>query len=113
MSRIAPVVAVRGNVDTVGRVSELPDEVRVSREGVDIYMTHVGDKPALWLPRLPDPNPQVAICGHSHMALLERLGGVLFLNPGAAGTRPRFGRPLTAALLTVVGGEATAEVFEL
>src|SRR5215210_8767158 len=113
LTRIAPVLAVRGNVDTSGRASELPEVVRVTREGVDIYMTHIGGKPALWLPRLPDPKPRVAICGHSHIALLEQQGGVLFLNPGAAGTRPRFSQPLTAAVLTVVDGEPEAEVFNL
>jgi len=113
LSRIAPVMAVRGNVDTYGKASELPDEERIIREGVDIYMTHIGGKPELWLPKLPDPKPQVALCGHSHIALLEELGGVLFLNPGAAGTKPRFGRPLMAALLTVQDGSASAEIFDL
>ena len=112
LSSIAEVVAVRGNVDDIGTLAELPEEVRKTWEGVDIYMTHIGGKPEGWIRALPDPKPQVAICGHSHVALLEELGGVLFLNPGSAGTRPRFGGTLGAALLKVEKGKATAELID-
>jgi predicted phosphodiesterase len=104
---------VRGNIDDVGELEHLPEDARFTKEGVDIYMTHIGAKPQLWLPRLPRPRPHVAICGHSHVSLLERSGGVLFLNPGAAGTVPRFGAPLSAAILTLREGVASAEVFNL
>lgn len=106
LSEVAPVYAVRGNVDVMGMLSELPDDFRRVIEGVDLYMTHVGGKPEYWLSRLPDPTPQVAICGHSHIPLIERRNGVLFVNPGSAGTRPRFGGPLSFALLRVEAGAA-------
>jgi putative phosphoesterase len=113
LEEIAPVVAVRGNIDTNGEVARLPLEARLVKEGTDIYMTHIGGKPLMWLSSLPDPKPDVAICGHSHMALLERASGVLFLNPGAAGTQPRFGQPLSAAILTLADGSASAEIVTL
>ena len=113
LQAIAPTLAVRGNIDTGGVVAGLPGEVRFTEEGVDVYMTHIGGKPNFWLPRLPAPAPAVAICGHSHVPLLQSLGGILFLNPGAAGTRPRFGRDLTAALLRLEAGEAKAEIITL
>ncbi len=113
LEAVAPTEAVKGNIDTRGVAAQLPEEIRVTLAGVDVYMTHVGGKPAQWLPRLPVPRPAVAICGHSHIALLQELGGVLLLNPGAAGTRPRFGRPLTAALLRLEAGRATAEILTL
>jgi predicted phosphodiesterase len=94
-------------------VAGLPEEVRFTAEGVEFYMTHIGGKPVDWLPLVPEPRPAVAICGHSHIPLLQELGGVLFLNPGAAGTRPRFGRELTAALLHVEAGKARAEIITL
>jgi uncharacterized protein len=113
LQEVAPVTAVRGNVDRSGYVATLPVEVHQEIDGVRVYMTHIGGKPHVWLPRLPLPGPGVAICGHSHIALLESAGGVLFLNPGAAGTKPRFNRPLTAALLTLDNGSAQAEIVEL
>jgi putative phosphoesterase len=50
LEKIAPVVAVRGNIDTNGEVARLPLEARLSKEGVDVYMTYMGGKPPSWLP---------------------------------------------------------------
>jgi uncharacterized protein len=113
LSTVAQVLAVRGNVDRSGPVSDLPLEVRLEIAGVDVYMIHIGHVPHVWLPQLPAPRPAVAICGHSHMALVERAGGVLFVNPGAAGTGRRFGRPQTLAILRLAGGQAEADIIEL
>jgi uncharacterized protein len=113
LGAIAPVQAVRGNVDTRGESARLPEEVALEVEGIRVYMTHIGGKPRLWLPRLPQPRPVVAICGHSHVALVERLEGVLFVNPGSAGTKPRFGGGLSLALLRVSGGHVEAEIVTL
>ena len=113
LRQVAPVTAVCGNVDVEGRVALLPGEVQLEVEGVRIYITHVGGKPGDWLKRLPQPLPQVAICGHSHKAFIERAGDTLFLNPGAAGVRPRFGVPLSAALLRLEAGRAEAEPITL
>src|SRR5438309_4967489 len=113
LSRVARVQAVCGNVDVQGNVALLPGELRLEIEGVRIYMTHIGGKPQAWLPKLSNPKPDVAICGHSHIPLLERLGSTLFLNPGAAGVQRRFNIPLSAALLKVAGGEVEAELVIL
>ena len=112
LSSICDVVAVRGNVDDVGELASLPEQIRYTYEGIDIYMTHIGGKPEAWSRTLPQPKPQVAICGHSHVALLEELDGVLFLNPGSAGTRPRFGGTLSAAILKIENGKAVAEIVD-
>jgi putative phosphoesterase len=113
LSGIAKVIAVRGNVDKFGPVAQLPNEVRMRLEDVDIYMTHIGGRPGVWLPRLKDPKPKIAVCGHSHVPLLEEMGGVLFLNPGAGGTQARFGRAQTVALLHLSNGAAEAEIITL
>lgn len=113
LAEVAPVRAVRGNVDVWGRVSDLPDDFRRILGGVDVYMTHVGGKPDYWLPRLPEPKPQVAICGHSHTPIIQEEGGVLFVNPGSAGTQPRFGGPLSFALLHIRDGVADAQLVTL
>ncbi|HEY0072077.1 MAG TPA: metallophosphoesterase family protein [Chloroflexia bacterium] len=113
LQEVAPTLAVKGNIDIRGATARLPEEVRFTVEGVDVYMTHIGGKPEQWLPRLPVPRPGVAICGHSHIALLKEHEGVLFLNPGAAGTRRRFGGGLAAALLRLEAGQPKAEILTL
>lgn len=116
LEQIAPVLAVRGNVDAgtpLGR--RYPEAQRLEREGVRIYMTHIGGSPADLIRALPEEaaqRPDVYIFGHSHVALLETVEGVLFLNPGAAG-RPRFGGGLSVALLTVEAGRASARIVPL
>jgi len=112
LSLIAEVIAVRGNVDYAGRLAALPEVMRKTYEGIDIYMTHIGGKPQVWRNTLPEPKPAVAICGHSHVALLEEHDGILFLNPGSAGTRPRFGGTLSAAILRIKNGKVTAEITD-
>lgn len=113
LTEVAPVLAVRGNVDDEGEMAQLPEEISITQEGTAIYMTHIGARPAEWLKGLPMPLPRVAICGHSHTPLLEEAGGVLFLNPGSAGTRPRFGGGLSAALLYIGGESPRAEIITL
>ncbi|MDQ6695786.1 MAG: metallophosphatase family protein [Chloroflexota bacterium] len=113
LEQVAPVTAVRGNIDVSGPSAKLPMQVELEVEGTRIYMTHIGGKPDSWLRLLPTPKPHVAICGHSHAALRRQLDGVLFLNPGAAGKRPRFGRPLTFALLRLDSTGASAEIITL
>jgi uncharacterized protein len=107
------VTAVRGNIDTRGMVADLPREVQLEIGGAKVYMTHIGGKPGAWLRSLKTPLPAVAICGHSHIALNEEYEGVLFLNPGAAGTQARFGRPQTVVIMEIAGGRVNAEIYEL
>jgi uncharacterized protein len=113
LEEIAPVLAVRGNVDVAGEVGDLPEEIEATLGGVRVYMTHVGMQPRAWASRLSTPPPDVIVYGHSHVALCERVGPTLFLNPGSAGTRPRFGGGLSAALLRIEGGAAEAEIVVL
>jgi putative phosphoesterase len=113
LETLAPVRAVRGNVDLLGEVGDLPLEIDTIFAGVRVYMAHVGRPPKAWAARLALPPPDVVIYGHSHIALCERVGKTLFLNPGAAGTRPRFGGGLSAALLRIEGSKAEAEIIIL
>jgi uncharacterized protein len=116
LEQVAPVVAVHGNSDA-GTVlaRQYPAAQWLEREGVKIYVTHVGGNPQVIAPVLPaDPaqRPDVYIFGHSHIALLERVDGVLFLNPGAAGY-PRFGGGLSVAILSLSRGVAEAQILPL
>src|ERR1700679_260745 len=108
LREIAPVTAIRGNVDVAGRCAELPATDVVELGGRLFYLVHsVRDL---------DINPRVAgvavvVSGHSHEALVEVRDGVLFFNPGSAGPR-RFSKPVTVGFLTVEDG-VEASVLEL
>ncbi|MDA9463282.1 metallophosphoesterase family protein [Bradyrhizobium sp. CCBAU 53415] len=97
LRRIAPVSAVRGNVDTGDWARNYRDTETVRLGRLDLYILHdlneLGSKPA--------PNGVAAvICGHSHRASVKSIDGVLYLNPGSAGPR-RFRLPITLATLDV------------
>jgi len=97
LRRLAPVVAVRGNIDTGRWAAELP-ETAVAQAGLDlIYVLH--DVKQL------DLNPQAAqmamvVSGHSHKPSRQEQDGVLYVNPGSAGPR-RFHLPVTVARVHV------------
>lgn len=113
LATIAPVTAIHGNVDAgapLGR--SYPASRQVVLAGVRVYLNHFGGRPAELARALPTPRPDVYIFGHSHVALLETVDGVLFLNPGAAG-RPRFGGGVSVALLDIVDGRASARIVRL
>jgi putative phosphoesterase len=95
LKEIAPVVAVRGNVDTESWASALPETEVVTTGAATIYVLH--DVHAL------DLNPAAAgfhivVSGHSHKPARTESGGVLYINPGSAGPR-RFQLPVTIARL--------------
>lgn len=92
LEKIAPVVAVYGNVDGREVRMRVPEHQRFELDGLDFWMTHIGGRPGRYDPAIRDElstrPPDVFICGHSHILRVERddkLGGMLFINPGAAG----------------------------
>jgi hypothetical protein len=106
LRRMAPVVAVRGNVDKGGWARALPWSESVELDGHTIYVLHI-------LEDLPVPDGISAVVyGHSHKPSIEDRGGVLYLNPGSAGPR-RFRLPVSVARLSVVDGRLTARIIEL
>jgi hypothetical protein len=96
LRQIAPVVAVRGNVDTESWARrELPETAVAQAGDISIYVLH--DVHAL------DLNPaksgfHIVVSGHSHKYLQTEKDGVLYINPGSAGPR-RFTLPITLARL--------------
>ena len=97
LRRIAPVTAIRGNVDSGDRAREYADTKLVSLAGKSIYILH--DLKTLQAD--PGAAVDVIVSGHSHVPKIETVGGVLYLNPGSAGRR-RFKLPVTVATLEVV-----------
>jgi putative phosphoesterase len=108
LREIAPVTAIRGNVDVDGPCAELPATDVVELGDRLFYLVHsVHDL---------DINPAVAgvtvvVSGHSHKASVEVWDGVIYFNPGSAGPR-RFSLPVTVGFVTVEDG-VEASVWEL
>jgi uncharacterized protein len=97
LEKIAPVTAIRGNIDREGPCSELPETEVVELEGRYIYMLH--DIKTLHL----DPAAgrfAVVLYGHTHVPTFYKKKGVLYFNPGSCGPR-RFELPVTLGLLTI------------
>jgi putative phosphoesterase len=97
LRQLAPVVAVRGNIDTAPWASELPATAIAAAGPVNIYVLHNIEELDL------DPvaaGIQVVVSGHSHQPKSVEKSGVLYINPGSAGPR-RFRLPVTVARLDV------------
>jgi len=108
LREIAPVTAIRGNVDVAGACAKLPASDVVEWGGRLFYLVHsVHDL---------DINPVAAgvamvVSGHSHKASVQVRDGVIYFNPGSAGPR-RFSLPVTVGFVTVEDG-VEASVMEL
>jgi putative phosphoesterase len=92
---LAPVVAVRGNVDKGAWASRLPSTAVTEAGSARIYVIH--DIAQLDL----DPAAaqfNVVVSGHTHNLGQTERDGVMYLNPGSAGPR-RFQLPITVARL--------------
>jgi putative phosphoesterase len=97
LRELAPVVAVRGNVDTGAWSLNLPETAVAEGSSANIYILH--DRKALGL----DPAAagfQIVVSGHSHKPYRSERQGVLYINPGSAGPR-RFRLPITVARLNL------------
>jgi uncharacterized protein len=109
LREIAPVTAIRGNVDVSGSCGELPETEMVKLDGVVFYLVHS----IHWLDLDPlAAGVHVVVSGHSHKPSIEKKNGVLYLNPGSAGPR-RFSLPVSVSLVTVHGSDVEARIEDL
>jgi putative phosphoesterase len=95
LNSIAPVVAVRGNIDRGDWALALPETAVLDAGPVRIYMLH--DLHQLGI----DPAAEgfsIVVSGHSHKPGRTERSGVVYINPGSAGPR-RFRLPVTLARL--------------
>ena len=109
LEEIAPVSAIRGNVDREPWAKKFPETDVVELAGVHIYVIH--DLKAL------DLNPRAAgftavISGHSHQPRQEIKDGVLYFNPGSAGPR-RFRLPVSVGRLEIIDGKVSGRIIQL
>lgn len=97
LSEIAPVSAIRGNIDTAGPCAQLPATEVVTLADIDFYLLHnIHDL---------DLDPAAAgfaavLFGHSHKPEIRRHKGVLYFNPGSCGPR-RFQLPITCGQIEI------------
>jgi uncharacterized protein len=109
LSTVAPVIAVRGNIDKAAWSRKLSETQVLELGGVCIYVLHD-------LAKL-DLKPKAAgfavvVSGHSHTPKQETRDGVLYFNPGSAGPR-RFNLPVSVGRLIVEAGEVRGELLQL
>ena len=109
LAELAPVIAVRGNVDRGGWAQELPSAVAVEVGGLLFYLLH--DAKAL------DLKPEAAgiaavISGHTHLPAQQKRNRVLYFNPGSAGPR-RFSLPVSLGRLVLSGSTVRGELITL
>jgi uncharacterized protein len=109
LGEIAPVTAIRGNVDKAPWADSLRETEVIEVDAVTIYMLHDLRK----LDLKPEAAGfSVVIYGHSHKPKREEKNGVLYFNPGSAGPR-RFNLPVSAGKVTIIGGELSTELITL
>ncbi|MCQ4294397.1 metallophosphatase family protein [Pseudomonas stutzeri] len=106
---IAPLEAIRGNIDTADWARELPERLDLRIGGLTLHVLH--DLKLLDIDPLA-AGIDVVIAGHSHKPKVERRDGVLYINPGSAGPR-RFSLPISLALLELNDGDAQVELISL
>ena len=109
LAAIAPLTAIRGNIDRTGPCAQLPATEAIELGGHLLYLVHSIDE--------LDLNPTAAgiravIYGHSHKPKIETKNEVLYLNPGSAGPR-RFSLPITLAYLQLDPDFVSADLYPL
>lgn len=92
LEQIAPLTGVYGNIDGQDIRSVYPLHQRFTKEGVDVWMTHIGGNPGRYaLPikkSLEENPPDLFVCGHTHILKIARetkKDRMIYMNPGAAG----------------------------
>jgi uncharacterized protein len=109
LNEIAPVTAVRGNVDRGAWARRIPQMNVLEVSGRSIYVLHI-------LGEL-DLKPEAAgfaavIFGHSHMPKQETKNGVLYFNPGSAGPK-RFNFPVSVGKLALCHGQIESQILPI
>jgi putative phosphoesterase len=109
LEEIAPIRAVRGNMDMGQWADQLPRKGTVKINHKGLYVIH----DVYHLDINPEINTyHVVIYGHTHRPLVEKQDGILYVNPGSA-VQPRHGYPPSVALLEIKGDAINARLIDL
>lgn len=115
-----PFRAVHGNIDDKDIQLRYPEDLFFECEGLSVWITHIGGAPPKYNPRikkmLKSSVPNIFVCGHSHILRVAKdpaYGGMLYLNPGAAGQQG-FHHIRTLLRFDIAAGQVSnMEVIEL
>ncbi|MBN1466229.1 metallophosphoesterase family protein [candidate division KSB1 bacterium] len=107
LQRLAPVYAIRGNMDGPPLNKSLPERLDFQLYGYTFAITHIPG------PVLTDEHPTIQINGHTHRACVERKGLSLLINPGSASRPLGSSRASVALLVLSLSAEARAEIIYL
>jgi len=106
LAALAPLHAVRGNIDT--RANQLPDLLTIELVGGErrlrLLLVHI----AVYGPKLRADVAKIAraeqaslvVCGHSHVPFIGQDKGITVFNPGSIGPR-RFSLPIVFGTIEV------------
>lgn len=109
LRKIAPVTAIRGNVDVSGACAQLPATEIIELGGCLFYLVHAVED----LDIVPAAaGVKVVVYGHSHRPGVKDRDGIIYLNPGSAGPR-RFDLPITVATAIVENGWVRVRMIRL
>ena len=109
LRKIAPIIVVRGNMDTGNWTHLLPEKevIKVCKFRLcvihDVYKIELISKSS---------SCQIVISGHTHRPLVEKQQEVLFLNPGSA-VQPRYGYPASVVLLRINENSIDTRLIEI
>jgi len=94
LKKFKPFYAVYGNIDSKDIRLEYPLNLELEREGFKILITHIGGYPGNYEPKarrkIEELNPDIFICGHSHILKVmrdEKHNNMVVMNPGAVGVQ--------------------------
>jgi putative phosphoesterase len=109
LSKIAPVAAVRGNMDFGKWTRRLPETEVIEIGQIVLYVLHIANR--------LDADPaktgfKAVISGHTHRPDVYEKNGVMFINPGSA-SYPKFGQPASAALILIKGDNLSVKHIRL
>jgi putative phosphoesterase len=109
LERVAPVTAIRGNIDTSAWSRKFPATNVLEAGGTHIYVLHNLQELDL---DPPAAGFEAVVFGHSHQPLIELRKGILFFNPGSAGPR-RFRLPISVGRITIEHGKLKPELIDI
>ncbi|HUN89000.1 MAG TPA: metallophosphoesterase family protein [Terriglobales bacterium] len=107
LEKIAPVYAIRGNVDVEPWAKPIPVTRTVELAGRKFHLIHNRAEP-----KTPPQGVAAVIFGHSHQPLIEHTGEILYFNPGSAGPR-RFRLPISIGRIRIDNGALQPELIPL
>ena len=109
LENLAPVIAVRGNMDSETWACKIPVTDMFEAKGLFVYVIHDIAR----LDVVPETTGiRIIISGHTHKPRIREEKGVLYINPGSAGPR-RFTYPVSVSVLELNCGSVNAKIIKL